>query len=81
VSEKELSKAKSIETTKYYTTFTQNSSIANALSRQIFYALPSDYLEEYANNLSKVGLADINSLIKEHMSLDKEVKVIVGPNE
>jgi zinc protease len=81
VSEKELSKAKSIETTKYYTTFTQNSSIANALSRQIFYGLPSDYLEEYANNLSKVGLADINSLIKEHMSLDKEVKVIVGPNE
>lgn len=77
----ELSKAKNISKTNFFTIFTENSSIADSLVEQMFFELPDSYFSNFVSDLDKIDLTLVNDSIKKYMSLDNISTIIVGPNE
>ena len=77
----ELEKEKNIASTNFFTIFTENSSIANAIGEQMFYGQPDNYFSQYVDNIANVSLPTLNELIKKYMSLDNMSTITVGPNE
>ena len=77
----ELVKAKNIRKTDFFTIFTENGSIADALVEQMFFELPDNYFSDFVSDLDNLDVAIVNGSIKKYMSLDNMSTIIVGPNE
>ena len=43
-----------------------------------YYNLPLDYLDQFAKNVDKVTLSEVNSAFRRHIDAEKMVTVIVG---
>ena len=79
VSEAELETAKNVIITSSFDKFTTNSKIASAVTQQLIYDKPEDYLNNYADNIRAVTLEAINSAIKKHILPISNAYVTVGP--
>ena len=50
-----------------------------ALARFSFYGYPDNYFEEYANNIAKLTVNDVNNVANKYLFPDKLKIVVVGP--
>jgi predicted Zn-dependent peptidase len=81
VAEQELNEAKEYIINSFVFKFTSTSQIVNRLITFEYYGLPTNYLENYLENIKKVSSEDILRVAKKYLKPDQTIVLVVGNKE